>query len=92
MPVKPPEIEPLARDEKQAARAIGMSVAYLRASRLASPGNGRTAGPVWTKLGKRSVRYRIADLDAWLVAHRRGGESSSPSQLQETVPLSAGKP
>ncbi len=49
--------------EPEAARYLGMSIAWLRQSRM------RGAGPAFYKYG-RAVRYRLADLDAYLVAHR----------------------
>jgi hypothetical protein len=45
--------------ERDAARYIGVSAAALRAWRA------RGRGPVYYKISK-SVRYRLADLDAWL--------------------------
>jgi predicted DNA-binding transcriptional regulator AlpA len=49
--------------ERDAARYIGMSVPFLRLSRM----NG--AGPSFLKLG-RAVRYDIRDLDSWLNSKR----------------------
>jgi hypothetical protein len=49
--------------EEDAAHYTGWSQAYLRKSRRF----GR--GPAYLRIG-RSIRYRIADLDAWLEAHR----------------------
>ncbi len=53
--------------EPDTAAYIGMSRAFLRAART---GRG-TAGPPYIKIG-RSVRYLVADLDAWVTAHRVG--------------------
>jgi hypothetical protein len=50
-------------NEKQTSRVLGCSVAALRKWRLF--GNG----PVFVKIG-RLVRYREADLDAFITAHR----------------------
>jgi hypothetical protein len=49
--------------EADAAMYIGMSRAFLRASR-----GGRCDGPAYIQAG-RSVRYRLRDLDEWLEAH-----------------------
>jgi predicted DNA-binding transcriptional regulator AlpA len=49
--------------EPEAARYIALSCAYLRHARA----HGR--GPAYIRIG-RAVRYRIADLDAYLAAHR----------------------
>ena len=49
--------------EPDAARYIGMSVAYLRQSRRL----GR--GPAHFRIG-RAVRYHMEDLNVWLAAHR----------------------
>lgn len=52
--------------EFEAAQYLGLSSAYLSASRLTPP---RTDGPPFVRLG-RAVRYRLADLDAYLEARR----------------------
>lgn len=57
-------------NEADAARHIGMSVAFLRAGRCHGLVGNRTPSPTYLKLG-RSVRYARADLDAWLAARRR---------------------
>jgi len=49
--------------EADAARYIGMSIAFLRQARM------RARGPAFFRIG-RSVRYRFADLDAWLSERR----------------------
>ena len=58
---------------RDAAAYLGMSKAFLAKSRIRG-----TDGPVYLRIG-RAVRYRPADLDAWLEAkrivpqhHRRG--------------------
>ena len=53
----------------EAARYIGMSVAFLRLSRCEGTYGNRTPGPPYYKIG-RSVRYKLEDLDAWLQKHR----------------------
>ncbi len=55
--------------ELEAARIIGMSVPFLRQSRMDGVRANRTAGPPYHKFG-RSVRYKISDLTAWLDSHR----------------------
>jgi predicted DNA-binding transcriptional regulator AlpA len=49
--------------EKYAAPYTGMSTAWLRQARI------RGIGPAYIRVG-RSIRYRVADLDAWVAAHR----------------------
>lgn len=49
-------------DEREAALILGVSVQTLRNWRTLGPGNG----PSWKKLGKRLVRYRRADLEAFV--------------------------
>jgi predicted DNA-binding transcriptional regulator AlpA len=49
--------------EREAARYLDMSVAWLRQGRM------RGRGPSYIRAG-RAIRYRTADLDAWLQAHR----------------------
>jgi len=49
--------------ERDAATYIGMSVAWMRVRRR------KGGGPIFVRAG-RSVRYRPADLDSWVRAHR----------------------
>lgn len=49
--------------EKDAASYIGMSIFYLRQRRM------RGGGPSFLRFG-RSIRYQLADLEAWLSGHR----------------------
>ena len=55
--------------EQEAAEIIGMSVQFLRQSRMDGFRQNRTPGPPYHKFG-RSVRYKINDLIDWLDAHR----------------------
>jgi predicted DNA-binding transcriptional regulator AlpA len=54
-------MESLVVDTQGAATRIGLSVATLEKKRVYGD------GPPFLKLG-RAVRYRIADLDAWVAA------------------------
>jgi hypothetical protein len=66
----PPSTNPAGHpvvSEFDAARYICMSRAFLQASRL-----GRGSGPPFLRYG-RAIRYRIADLDAWLQSKLRQG-------------------
>lgn len=56
-------------NEKETASIIGMSVQFLRQSRMDGIRANRTPGPPYHKIG-RSVRYRVSDLRCWLEAHR----------------------
>lgn len=58
-------------NEKDAARYIGMSVSFLRQSRMTGKLKKRTPGPPFAKYG-RAVRYRIQDLDDWITQHLQG--------------------
>jgi predicted DNA-binding transcriptional regulator AlpA len=51
-------------DEKVAAKYLGMSRTWLRKCRCSGIG-----GPPFHRLG-RSIRYSVADLDAWLSENR----------------------
>lgn len=55
------EVTPLAVDEDAAAARIGLAVSTLQKKRVSGD------GPPFVKLG-RAVRYRLADLDAWVAA------------------------
>jgi len=61
--------------EQEAARHIGMSVAFLRADRYRGHVGNCTPRPPFYRLGK-SVRYDVVDLDRWL-AERRVDRSSA---------------
>ena len=56
-------------DEGPAAEYIGMSIAFMRASRSRGTVGNSTPAPPYLKLG-RAVKYSRADLDAWLAARR----------------------
>jgi hypothetical protein len=51
--------EPLLVSEKEAARLLGVSVAMLVANRF----RGQPLLP-FVRLGKRAIRYRLADIEA----------------------------
>lgn len=53
-------------DERQAAKSLGCSVGMMRKFRLLG------CGPAFCKIG-RLVRYRQADLEAFITANRVGG-------------------
>lgn len=50
---------------EDAAHHVGLSVSTLNKLRM------RGDGPIFLKLGRRVV-YDVADLNAWLLSHRRG--------------------
>ena len=52
-----------AMKERDAARYLGVSCAFLRSARV-----GRTTGPPFVRAG-RMVLYRVAAMDEWLAAH-----------------------
>lgn len=56
-------------NERDAAIYIGMSVSYLRLSRMKGTTKCQDA-PAYVKVGK-SVRYLPRDLDAWLESRRQ---------------------
>ena len=63
---------PLARafNEVDASRYIGMSISFLRQSRMDGIRESRTPGPPFVKIG-RAVRYLRDDLDTWLESYRQ---------------------
>lgn len=62
--------EPLI-DEYEAAERLGLAVPTLRQWR------SRGRGPAFHKLGS-SVRYAVADLEAWIEAQRRTPRPAKP--------------
>jgi hypothetical protein len=70
----PSLVRPVVLRERDAAVYVGMSAHWLHACRA-----GRaTDGPAYLRAG-RSVRYRIADLDAWLASRVVGGRPPAGS-------------
>jgi len=59
----------LAVDEREAARLISMSVAYLRAARRGD--DSRASAPPHFKIGRR-IRYDVEALKNWLAAKSKG--------------------
>lgn len=57
---------PEALTTAQAAHHLGISPNSLAKARIYG------GGPPWHVLFKSAVRYRVADLDAWLAAGRTG--------------------
>jgi hypothetical protein len=55
--------------ERDAATYIGMSVAYLRISRMRGA-TKCTDAPPFVRIGK-AIRYLPGDLDAWLESRRQ---------------------
>lgn len=62
-------IEKRALTDPETSKYIGMSISFLRQSRMNGDRDRRTSGPRYIKIG-RAVRYLIEDLDAWLDEHR----------------------
>ena len=71
---------PALLSQQDAAKYIGVSVAYLRRARTEGSPGGRTAGPDFVRLasfgtkgGKNGgrVMYSRADLDKWLMSLER---------------------
>jgi predicted DNA-binding transcriptional regulator AlpA len=60
--------------EQEAAQYIGMSRSFLRQHRMNGARNKRTIAPGHIRVGTRTIRYLIEELDAWLdenkVRHR----------------------
>lgn len=61
--IAPPSQATASVDERDASRHIGFSPSWMRQARM------RRSGPPFVKVG-RTIRYRVADLEAWLLAHR----------------------
>lgn len=52
--------------EAEAAEYIGMSRSYLRQARMTGALQKRTPPPKHIKVGLKSIRYLLDDLDQWL--------------------------
>lgn len=67
----PPSTVVLA--EADAATYIGMSAAFLRRARMVGRTKSGSTGPAFVRIpGGRGIRYRLADLDAWLANNVHG--------------------
>ena len=55
-----------ALTEQEAATYISMSRSFLRQGRMTGRLENRAAPPPHIKIGNRSIRYLIDDLDNWL--------------------------
>ncbi len=66
-----PQESELAVTERRAADLCGLSIDTLRRYRRAG------TGPVYVRIGTKQgpIRYRIADLDAWLQANTFGSRA-----------------
>lgn len=56
--------------ETEAAEYIRMSRSFLSKDRMNGYRHGIKEGPEFIKSGKRSIRYRKKDLDAWIIKNR----------------------
>ena len=56
--------------EPEAARYLSVSRPFLRKSRMEGRRKNHAEGPPYVKFG-RSIRYSLADLQAWIAEHRR---------------------
>ena len=69
-----------------AAEYLNVSDSWLRQTRMLENGtaNGTTAtrGPKFIRIGARSIRYRISDLDAWIAEQAEQAEQASIEQTR----------
>jgi hypothetical protein len=66
-------LTPAVLDERDAATYVGMSCAFLRRARMTGRTRSGSTGPDYVRIpGGRGIRYRVADLDAWLAANVHG--------------------
>lgn len=66
------ELSKRALTEPEAAIYIGMSVQFLRQDRSNGRRENITSGPSYIRVGSRTIRYLIEDLDAWLDRLKHG--------------------
>lgn len=66
----PPDDDTRMLSEREAARYIGMSMSFLAKDRSNGYRYGITQGPEFVRSGRRTIRYRITDLDAWIMKNR----------------------
>jgi predicted DNA-binding transcriptional regulator AlpA len=71
-------ILPASLSERDAARYIGMSAAWLKKSRTRRF-RSRADAPRYVKAGARRIVYRRVDLDEWQLCHTTSVGSSAAS-------------
>ena len=59
-------------DERELAARLGLSLSTLRNWRVAR------RGPAYVKVGMRSVRYRLADVEQFLADGERNARAGAP--------------
>lgn len=72
-------------DERDAARYLNFTPAFMRRRREVG------GGPAYLRIG-RTIRYRIADLDAWLAAHRIDPSDRPSPNRRESPAAPAARP
>ena len=75
-------------DEKEAARMLGFSRAWMQYRRY------HGGGPPFVKINNCAVRYRVADLEAWIeqFGTRRSTTDETPPTRQRSIPRVKLKP
>ena len=70
-------LKPALVGEKEAAGYIGLSVGWLRKTRMTGASRSNSNGPDFLKVANgRGVRYRIQDLDRWIEENIQEGTAS----------------
>lgn len=59
---------------REASQYTGISESYLAKLRM---GISKVSGPKFSRIGLRSVRYKLSDLDAWMDQRSVGGRVST---------------
>ena len=75
--VEKPKPEPGYMDTPAAAHHTGLSESFLNKLRMTED------GPPFIKVGRRAVRYRLGDLDAWMAGQL---VTQSPRRLRDQWP------
>jgi hypothetical protein len=81
------DVQPVLVDERYAAAYIGMSMSFLRRTRMEGVLKSRTPGPKFLKIGK-TVRYEMAELERWIDMFL--GEDSCVPVRMEPLPSKRG--
>ena len=71
----PPPASPVWVTPKDAADHLGVSVGWL--SKLRGVGDG----PVFSKFGRRAIRFRLTELDRWAQERERASTSERPEAV-----------
>lgn len=71
------ESSPVLLTEKEASRILGFSIRTLQKWRI----QGR--GPIFVRVSPRAIRYRLDDLESWIIESLRTSTSDATEEARQ---------